>query len=109
MDCQHLEDAYELYLLGALSGGERDDLETHLGRSCVNCLEGLREAAESVYWLLQSTDPVRPRPAVKSRLLERLAAAHSPDADSSKAHPAVRGARHSHRAGSAPRETREKG
>jgi len=71
--CQHLEDEYELYLLGALSPGAGGDLELHLSAQCPNCLQGLREAAESVYWLVQTADPLRPRPAVKSRLLARLA------------------------------------
>jgi hypothetical protein len=72
MGCQHLEDEYELYVLGALSPGAGADLALHLSAQCPNCLQGLREAAESVYWLVQSVDPVRPRPAVKSRLLGRL-------------------------------------
>jgi len=71
--CQHLEDEYELYLLGALSPG--GDLELHLSAQCPSCLQGLREAAESVYWLVQTAEPVRPRPVVKSRLLARLAEA----------------------------------
>ena len=73
MGCQHLEDEYELYLLGALSPGAGGDLELHLSAQCPNCLQGLREAAESIYWLVQSANPVRPRPVVKSRLLDRLA------------------------------------
>jgi hypothetical protein len=73
MGCQHLEDDYELYLLGAIPDGESADLEMHLHDRCPACREGLREAAESVYWLLQSAAPVRPRPAVKSRLRARLA------------------------------------
>ncbi len=73
MGCQHLEDEYELYLLGAIPPGGGDDLELHLSAQCPNCLEGLREAAESIYWLLQSADPLKPRPAVKSRLASRLA------------------------------------
>lgn len=73
MGCQHLEDEYELYLLGALTGDGRDDLELHLNARCPTCLEGLREAAESVYWLVQSAELVRPRPAVRSRLMARIA------------------------------------
>lgn len=73
MGCQHLEDEYELYLLGALSPGAGGDLELHLSAQCPNCQQGLREAAESVYWLVQSAEPVRPRPVVRSRLLARLA------------------------------------
>ncbi|HEV2424166.1 MAG TPA: hypothetical protein VGZ29_05005 [Terriglobia bacterium] len=72
MGCQHLEDEYELYLLGGLTGPDRDTLELHLTTQCPACLEGVREAAESVYWLVESAEPVRPRPAVKSRLMARL-------------------------------------
>lgn len=72
MGCQHLEDEYELYLLGALRDDGRDDLELHLSARCPTCVEGMREAAESVYWLVQSAEPVRPRPAVRSRLMARL-------------------------------------
>lgn len=73
MGCQHLEDDYELYLLGALTDDGREGLELHLSARCPTCLEGLREAAESVYWLVLSAAPVKPRPAVKSRLMARLA------------------------------------
>jgi len=73
MGCQHLEDDYELYLLGALEDDGRDDLGLHLSSRCPTCAEGMREAAESVYWLVQSAEPVRPRPAVRSRLMARLA------------------------------------
>jgi hypothetical protein len=73
MGCQHLEDEYELYLLGALSPGAGGDLELHLSAQCPNCAQGLREAAESIYWLVQTAEAVRPRPAIKSRLLARLA------------------------------------
>ncbi len=72
MGCQHLEDEYELYLLAALPAGAGGDLELHLSAQCPNCLQGLREAAESVYWLIESAEPVKPRPAVKSRLAARL-------------------------------------
>jgi hypothetical protein len=72
MGCQHLEDEYELYLLGALPRDGQSELDVHLSAQCPNCLEGLREAAESVYWLLQSVAPVKPRPAVKARLAARL-------------------------------------
>ncbi|HEV3279564.1 MAG TPA: hypothetical protein VG860_22445 [Terriglobia bacterium] len=77
MGCQHLEDEYELYLLGAFPGEAPGDLESHLRDDCPNCLQGLREAAESVYWLVQSADPVRPRPAVRLRLAARLDSAGS--------------------------------
>lgn len=72
MGCQHLEDDYELYLLGSIAGGEPADLKIHLSARCPTCLEGLREAAESLCWLIQTAETVRPRPVVRSRLLARL-------------------------------------
>lgn len=76
MGCQHLEDDYELYLLGALSDDAPGDLRLHLSAQCPNCAQGLREAAESLYWLVQSTEAVKPHPAVKSRLAARLTTSH---------------------------------
>ena len=75
MDCQHLEDLYELYLLGGLAGNERHTLDEHLRASCPRCLPGLREAAETLFWLVHNSSPARPRPALRTRLVARLAAA----------------------------------
>jgi hypothetical protein len=74
MGCQSVEGAYELYLLEALSGNERAELDAHLEKGCPHCLSHLREAAETVYWLTQSIPTDRPRPAVKARLWRRLQA-----------------------------------
>jgi hypothetical protein len=73
MDCNHLEDLYELYVLGVLAAGEGDDVRKHVGGKCPRCLDALREAAEAVYWLAQTVAPVQPRPAVRAGLLRRLA------------------------------------
>lgn len=72
MDCRHLEDGYEIYLLGALERGEQEDFSEHVLRGCAYCTDELREAAENVYWLLQMVTPVRPSAAMKARLLQRL-------------------------------------
>ena len=72
MGCQSVEGVYELYLLGALTGKERDDLRVHVKKNCPHCLGQLREAAETLYWLTQSVPIDRPSAAVKSRLLRRL-------------------------------------
>ena len=82
MGCQHLEDGYEIYLLGALDRGEQEELHEHVLQGCVACTAELREAAENLYWFLQSVSPVRPSAAMKSRLLDRLM--------SSTSHPAAR-------------------
>jgi len=72
MDCRHLEDGYEIYLLGALDRKEHEELRQHVLQGCAYCTGELREAAENLYWLLQNVAPVRPAPAVKARLMARL-------------------------------------
>jgi hypothetical protein len=74
MDCQHLDQLYEMYLLGGIGGSAAEEIEAHVLRGCRHCLDGLREAAETVYCLLQNAGAVRPRPAVRTRLAERLKA-----------------------------------
>lgn len=94
MDCQHLSEVYEIYLLGGLAGGESEELESHVREACPRCLQALREAAETLFWLVQNSHPARPRPAVKSRLSERISTASIRPAGVRKprlpAHPAAR-------------------
>jgi hypothetical protein len=73
MGCQHLEELYELWLLGALSEPGSLDLGEHLARACPYCLSRLREAAETVYLLGLASKPARPHPRVKSELLRQIA------------------------------------
>lgn len=72
MGCQHLDEIYELYLLGTLDGEDGTQLREHLERGCPACLEQLREASLTVYLLCQPNRIARPDPKVKSRLLRRL-------------------------------------
>jgi len=72
MDCRHLEELYELYLLGTLPDESAADLSDHLTRGCAHCLERIREAAQTVYLLSLTARPARLDPKVKSQLLHRL-------------------------------------
>jgi hypothetical protein len=72
MGCQHLEELYELFLLGALSDQGSLELREHLARDCPHCLVRIREAAETVYLLSLACKPARPAPRVKSELLHGL-------------------------------------
>jgi hypothetical protein len=74
MGCQHLEDSYELWWLGALSPKVSQDLGEHLARGCPHCLERVREAGEMVYLLGLAAKPARPHPRVKSELLRQISA-----------------------------------
>jgi anti-sigma factor RsiW len=72
MGCQHLEEVYELFLLGTLPAQEGGEVRAHLERGCPNCLERVREAGKSIYLLAQMARPRRLHPKWKSRLLRRL-------------------------------------
>jgi len=70
--CQYLDQIYELFLLGALSAEEDASVQEHVERGCPYCLEQLREAALTVYFLTWVGRGARPDPKQKSALLRRL-------------------------------------
>ena len=72
MDCRHLENIYELFLLGALSEEDSLQLREHLTRGCEPCRERVKEAARTVYLLSLSAKPVSPGPKAKADLLRQL-------------------------------------
>lgn len=72
MGCQHLDEYYELWLLGTLEGEACAAIREHAARGCPYCLERLREAARTVYLLIQPPRLIRPDPKRKARLLRRL-------------------------------------
>jgi hypothetical protein len=78
MGCQHLEELYELWLLGALSEQSSTDLRAHLARGCPHCLTRVREAAETVYLLGLAPKPARPHPRVKAELLRQISRKTAP-------------------------------
>jgi len=64
----------DVYALGALDGEELAEFEAHLATGCLTCAERLRETRESLTLLPQSLPPVAPPPALRARVLERIAA-----------------------------------
>jgi hypothetical protein len=72
MGCQHLDDLYELYLLGALQGEEHAVVREHVERRCPYCLEHLREATLTIYLFTLLTPPARLASKRKAQLLNRL-------------------------------------
>lgn len=78
MGCQHLEELYELWLLGALSEQGALDLRDHLRRGCPQCVARIREAAETAYLLGLAPKPTRPHPRVKSELLRQISKRAAP-------------------------------
>lgn len=74
MGCQHLEEFYELFLLGVLSADNTRDLREHLVDACPDCRTRFREAVGTIYLLSLTCEPIAPPPRVKSELLRRLQA-----------------------------------
>ncbi len=72
MECQYLDDVYELFLLGLLKPKETAEMKEHLERGCPYCLDHLREAAQSVYFVLSGSKSRKPPAQVKTDILHSL-------------------------------------
>ncbi len=72
MGCQPLENLFALFLLESLAPQDTTEISEHLERRCPQCLERVREAAQTVYLLSLSTRTARPDPKLKAQLLQRL-------------------------------------
>jgi len=72
MDCRNLDDVYELFLLGLLKPKEAAEVKEHVERGCAYCVDHLREAAQSVYFVLSGAKPRKPPQPAKSEILRSL-------------------------------------
>lgn len=70
----------EIYALGALDGEELTRFEAHLATGCRSCEDHLLKTRETLTLLPRSLTPLTPPPAVKARLLERIAGEAAPPA-----------------------------
>jgi anti-sigma-K factor RskA len=68
----------DLHALGALEGEDLARLEAHLAPGCAICAARLREAREALTLLPQSLPKIAPSPALRARVLERVAAEPRP-------------------------------
>jgi anti-sigma-K factor RskA len=69
-----LEQAADVYALGALDGAELAEFEAHLASGCSACAERLRETCEALALMPRSLPQVAPPPTLRARVLERVAA-----------------------------------
>jgi anti-sigma-K factor RskA len=67
--CDQFSELYELYALGVLEGSERQELESHLGQSCENCMMGINRAIESNALIFGSVPKLEPPSGLRSRVL----------------------------------------
>ena len=72
-------DQADVYALGALEGEELVQFEAHLATGCTICAARLRETRETLRVLPESLPRVAPSPALRARVLERIAAERQVD------------------------------
>ena len=72
MDCRYLDDVYELFLLGLLKPKEAAEVKEHIERGCPYCTDHLREAAQSVSFVLSGSKDPKPAQNTKSEILRSL-------------------------------------
>jgi anti-sigma-K factor RskA len=63
----------DVYALGALDGEELAQFEAHLATGCAICAARLRETREALTLMPKALPKVAPPPALRARVLERIA------------------------------------
>jgi len=76
---QWLEQA-DVYALGALDGEEQRLFEAHLATGCAICAARLRDTREALTIMPKALPEAPPPPALRARVLERIAAERPPAA-----------------------------
>jgi anti-sigma-K factor RskA len=69
MTHEEMRDMYEMYALGLLEGGERREIDEHLGRDCETCETGLRRALATNSAILSLAPDVAPPKRLRRRVL----------------------------------------
>jgi hypothetical protein len=69
MNCQELQDSFELYALGALEDEERLEIDAHLARGCETCGEALANALAINAAVLTFAPDVKPPKRLKRQLM----------------------------------------
>ena len=50
MTCEERQELLELYTLGALEAGDREEIDQHLAEGCERCTRKLKEALALTRW-----------------------------------------------------------
>jgi len=74
MTHEELKEHWGLYVLEALSAGERREQEAHLAAGCPECQREVRALREALDLLPYASPLAEPDPAVRARLLQRVRA-----------------------------------
>jgi hypothetical protein len=69
MTCEELKESFELYALGVLDGGEKDEMDAHLERGCEACGKNLNDALAMNAILLSLAPEAAPPARLKRRIV----------------------------------------
>ena len=69
MNCEELQDHYELYAMGVAGEPEKGEIREHLDRECEVCMAGMKRAKAITAILGGSTSAATPSPRLRRRIL----------------------------------------
>ena len=69
MNCNELQDHYELFAIGVADEPERSEIRTHLNRRCDECTTGVRRALEMAGMIGTSAPQAQPSAKLRRRIL----------------------------------------
>jgi len=69
MNCQELQDHYDLFAMGAAEEPERSEIRAHLNRECEVCMTGVKRALELGAMVGSTTPQAEPSRKLRRRIL----------------------------------------
>src|SRR5580704_11806988 len=74
MNCDELQDHYELFAIGVAEEPERGEIRAHLSRGCEVCMAGVKGATEIVALVGSTAAPAQPPKHLRRRILASVGA-----------------------------------
>jgi hypothetical protein len=69
MNCEELQDHYELYAIGVAGEPEKSEIREHLNRECEVCMAGMKRARAIAAFLGGTPSEATPSPRLRRRIL----------------------------------------
>ena len=69
MNCDELQDSYELFAMGVAEDPEREEIRAHLNRGCEVCTAGMKRAIQLVAEVGSAAPSVEPSAKLRRRIL----------------------------------------
>jgi hypothetical protein len=75
MTCEELRPEYGAYALGAAEDPERNEIDAHLGRNCLECTSGVKSAVATVAAMSGGVKDVKPPKHLRKRVVAMVSPA----------------------------------